>query len=382
MRPVNRLCGLALPAAVMSLVAIGIVATPARSAFSLKRAAVTSFAIPGALNGVAATSASNAWAVGASGTGPATKTLLLHWNGTRWSQVTNPKPALGGLSAVDAVSADNVWAVGYTSNAAVTAFKPLVMHWNGTKWSVQAGVPAIAGSLTAVAVRGNDVWAVGGTDGNPSGSPPLVLHRTGNRWYVVPTGVTGGNGYLSAIAVTGDRTAWAVGRYFTANGYQTFVMRWNGTRWRQVSFPLPAALTPLCGMAADSAGAMWAVGFYQSPTFGEGTSVSMRWDGKTWRKVPVGPFTSDSALYAVSFIPGGTAWAVGWDNIGSLILRWTGRAWSKAANLHDGSSSVGLVSVAASSASNAWAVGETDNSRATDPKTLIVHWNGKTWSQQ
>jgi hypothetical protein len=41
-------------------------------------------------------------------------TLLLHGNGTKWAQVTSPKPVPGELTAVAASSADNAWAVGET----------------------------------------------------------------------------------------------------------------------------------------------------------------------------------------------------------------------------------------------------------------------------
>jgi hypothetical protein len=37
------------------------------------------------LDGVAATSADNAWAVGYTGTEPNAKTLILHWNGKTWN---------------------------------------------------------------------------------------------------------------------------------------------------------------------------------------------------------------------------------------------------------------------------------------------------------
>jgi len=72
-----------------------------------------SFTTGGRLNGVAATSATNAWAVGATTSG---KTLILHWNGTRWTQVTSPSPSSAkygnDLSAVTATSASSAWAVG------------------------------------------------------------------------------------------------------------------------------------------------------------------------------------------------------------------------------------------------------------------------------
>jgi hypothetical protein len=40
-------------------------------------------------------------------------TLILHWNGTKWAQVASPTPSsFSMLSAVAASSATNAWAVG------------------------------------------------------------------------------------------------------------------------------------------------------------------------------------------------------------------------------------------------------------------------------
>jgi hypothetical protein len=78
---------------------------------------------------VAATSASNAWAVGGLG-GP--KTLIERWNGTTWKAVPSPSPAPSILSGVAATSASNAWAVGY-GGAHTT--KTLILRWNGTSWT-------------------------------------------------------------------------------------------------------------------------------------------------------------------------------------------------------------------------------------------------------
>src|SRR5436305_546774 len=66
------------------------------------------------LSGVAALTASNAWAVGGYDTGGTglNHTLIEHWNGTAWSIVPTPDSPPGVLNAVDAVSASDVWAVG------------------------------------------------------------------------------------------------------------------------------------------------------------------------------------------------------------------------------------------------------------------------------
>src|SRR5206468_9107024 len=67
------------------------------------------------LRGVAAVSANDVWAVGdySNGTGHQ-QTLVEHWNGTAWSVVPSPNVGTGHnvLNGVAAVSANDVWAVG------------------------------------------------------------------------------------------------------------------------------------------------------------------------------------------------------------------------------------------------------------------------------
>jgi len=58
-------------------------------------------------------------------------------------------------------------------------------------------------------------------------------------------------------------------------------------------------------------------------------------------------------------------------------LRWNGITWKQVPSPSPGTSA-GLSGVAATSALNAWAVGWTDTTTGT--KTLILQWNGKTWT--
>jgi len=82
--------------------------------------------------GVAATSASVAWAAGTAGS----NTLIAHWNGTAWKQVPSPNPSapVHTLNGVAATSTTNAWAVGNTSAANGTNPKTLIARWNGTTW--------------------------------------------------------------------------------------------------------------------------------------------------------------------------------------------------------------------------------------------------------
>jgi hypothetical protein len=123
------------------------------------------------LNGVVATSASNAWTVGAIA-GTDDRPLILRWNGTRWSQVPTP-PVSGQLHAVAATSASSAWAAGLAISRTRTA--SLLLRWNGTRWT---RVPCLGRGLTGLtAPTANNAWAVGTTR-----SGPLILHWNGTRW--------------------------------------------------------------------------------------------------------------------------------------------------------------------------------------------------------
>jgi hypothetical protein len=63
---------------------------------------------PSGLQSVAATSATNAWAVGEYATSAGSQTLILRWNGTTWTRVTSPNSGTGEtLSGVAATSASS-----------------------------------------------------------------------------------------------------------------------------------------------------------------------------------------------------------------------------------------------------------------------------------
>lgn len=75
------------------------------------------------LYGVAATGPADAWAVDASGL-----MRTQHWDGATWSLVSTPDPGTGsGLQGVAAVSASDIWAVGWTNTSG--AWTPLIEHF-------------------------------------------------------------------------------------------------------------------------------------------------------------------------------------------------------------------------------------------------------------
>src|ERR1051326_4179457 len=88
-------------------------------------------------------------------------TALSQGRCTRWKGVL--APALhGGISALAATSASDLWAIGTVG----VGFAPISMHWDGSIWT-QVSV-ATVGTFDVLrgvtAVSSTDVWAAGSFD--------------------------------------------------------------------------------------------------------------------------------------------------------------------------------------------------------------------------
>jgi hypothetical protein len=343
------------------------------------RPAASSYKAAGALAGVGAVSASNAWAVGYAGSGLDPKMLMVHWDGLAWTRVTSPKildGTAGRLTAITVVSAKDAWAVGTAGGGFGHA---LILHWNGTAWSQVSSVAGIGGQLYGVTATASSGWAVG-VNLTETSIAPLVLRWNGKGWSRTSTKLntsTQGESVLNGVAVTGAKTAWAVG--YSSQGLPTAVLaRWNGSTWTtDTSFPFSSGGgRSLYGVATGPGGTAFAVGSGEAGSSTSGISVplSVRWTGKAWVNATVSS-PKNSQFSAVAFAPGGTGWATGDKAAGTavsgLIWRWTGKTWASAAVP---SGTGGLNGLGFATAANGWAVGTT----GTD--TVIIHWNGHTWS--
>jgi hypothetical protein len=291
------------------------------------------YSTAGQLRGVAAASANNAWAVGSTNAGSTTEPLMLHWNGKSWSRVTSPAvlKGTGALSAVTVVSASDAWAVGSTGGSSGTTHS-LLLHWNGKSWS-QVTSPAPVGNagLYAVTATGKSGWAVGYYYKAPGAAVdyfPLVFRLSGTKWSRVGTKI-GGNALLNGVAVTSAGATWATGS--VVGQLDGYLAHWNGSTWAPASFPLAGQFHELSGIAAGPGGTAFAVGTDSSSSL---VPLSMRWTGKAWQKVTVSA-PSWSTLNTTAFAPGGGAWAAGTTGLSrasTLILRWNGKAWTRVAS--------------------------------------------------
>jgi hypothetical protein len=373
---------------IASLVAAGMPSSPPGSGSSIPA---------GEFRAVTALSHSDAWAVGDVDTGGpgGLHTLAVHWNGTRWVRVPAPSPGRGisgsTLSGVSAVSSADAWAVGgYETSGKI--FKTLVVHWNGTRWA-QVPSPNPGGTqgsgLSAVSASSpTDAWAVGGIVVD-NVAKNLVVHWNGTRWAQVPSPSPGGKGGsgLSAVSAVSASDAWAVG----CDGFNpntgasgTLALHWDGTRWAQVATPNPGAAHSAClaSVSALSATDAWAVGeFAPSPTSGAQKPLVLRWNGTRWAQVPT-PAPGDTLvteLNGVAAVSPSDAWAVGDVFNGdtqtqrTLVFHWNGTRWARVPSPDSGGFNT-LYGVSALTPSDAWTVGYGNNS-------LILHWNGSRWTE-
>ncbi len=250
------------------------------------------------------------WAVGDDG-------VIIHWNGTDWSNVTSP--VTNRLNSVSMISADDGWAVGYDGT---------ILHWNGTSWSNMTfpGVPLASLSM----INTNDGWAVGGG---------TILRWSGVTWNAV--GGPSDMKSLWSVSMASTDNAWAVGEGGT-------IIYWDGTKWSKVASPTENDLMSVCMVNATDGWAVgkdsmihWNGGFWDNATIptnldltsvyminsNDGWAVSkswttLHWDGTKWNMV-IGP-TIYYNLWSVFMIDSNDGWAVGENG---TMVRWNGTQW-------------------------------------------------------
>ena len=310
-------------------------------------------------------------------------------------QPPSPSATSNLLHGVSVTSSSDAWAVGeYTGVHGATA--TLIERWSTSGWATVASPSqGDRGTLRAVAaLSASDAWAVGSYRPRPnSPTRALVLRWDGSSWarVAVPAlgGTTSGDTALLGAAGTSSQDAWAVGSITdaTSRATTTLILHWNGTAWLAVpSPPAPAGSThsELTSVDAISSSNAWAVGDYRVDG-ARWRTVVLHWDGTKWARVPSpNPSSSGSdRLTGVSAAFGTNAWAVGYfgsaTSSRTLVLHWNGKSWKQFASPNPSSVNQ-LNSVSAVSGGDVWAVGTSRRAGST-ANVLMAHWDGSTWSQ-
>jgi hypothetical protein len=254
--------------------------------------------------------------------------------------------------------------------------------------------------------------AVGYYNDSAGFSQTLILHWSGKAWRVQPSPNPGGSSdenQLSGVAATSPANAWAVGSYNNGTVSRTLIEHWNGRAWKVQRSPNPGGSAhdnQLSGVTATSPTNAWAVGSYNNGT-GIQTLVE-HWNGKKWRVQPspspaspcaiAGPRTPGAravrgrpiiGLTSVAATSSSNAWAVGircgsTGGTRTLVEHWNGKAWKLQRSQNPGGSgkSDALFGVTATSSGDAWAVGVDIKNPSALRQTLIERFNGTAWKVQ
>jgi hypothetical protein len=289
--------------------------------------------VEGVLNSVSMVSATDGWAVGwTSGVRPF-RYLILHWNGKSWQYwpITDaPSNGDDELYSVSMVSATDGWIVGNAS--AKGGGSGLVLHWNGTTWT-QAYLEPDSTLEAVSAASASDAWATG------TNSTGLAFaHWNGTTWSSVPvTSSSPQADVVNGVADAPGTNAWAVGMGSGDSGPTTLALSWNGTSWTQAQTPSPGHQDPssnyngneLGGVDIISSSNVWAAGDYTTSK-GAQAVLFLHWNGSQWAQAPSQGATSDSVLHGIVMISPTDGWAVGGGDFTTqaLIMHWNGTTWS------------------------------------------------------
>lgn len=302
--------------------------------------------------------------------------LLASWNGRKWTLVRVSVGSPGGrLDGVAAVSARDVWAVG-TAYPNGNSAQPLILHFNGRRWTrtraaTGRGVQDV--SLMSVAARSaSDAWAVGQQETSTGVVSPVIEHWNGRVWRLarVPDISPFRQAGLESVAVAADGQAWAVGSPFD-NARRPLVLHWTGQAWRLAATPAASGDVLASGVTAVSPRAVWVVGTVSAGSAGAFHAYAASWNGTRWAtaRVPaVGPAAGSAGFLSVAATGGRRVMAVGSElnsvTGGALYGVWNGSAWSvRLGRLTRADAQ--LDAVAFDGTAGLWAVGSTDPSPQT-----------------
>lgn len=255
----------------------------------------------GVADGISGTGKNDLWVIATSETA--------HYNGSSWT--TYPLAIPAGQSALGAtyVASDEIYAASATDAYAEVdtvdngAIEQILEHFNGTKWSLVTNAPNISDTgSTVYEITGSgpdDVYVTANYNNDANSE---VVHFNGTSWSVesmpgTPFGVS--------IAVTGSGTALALG--YDDSG-QTYAAQLSGGAWTKISFP--AGLEPLQS-DLSSAGQVYTQ--MQTSAGSDGPITLWEYAAGKWTKITPDDVTQD--VYGV--VNGAGMWTFTTGGVGA-----------------------------------------------------------------
>ncbi len=155
----------------------------------------------------------------------------------------------------------------------------------------------------------NEAWVVG--------AQGTILRYYNNTWQTV-TQRTGNT--LRSIDFSDPSTGWIVGHTGEEKNPGTILtIGYTGGQWVQTNTTLKGALYGVSSLNSNSA---WAVG-----QDADGKILLMKWNGRNWTRNT--SYTANGRLNAVQMLGESSGWAVGQEGKDAVILRFDGSSWKK-----------------------------------------------------
>ncbi len=290
-----------------------------------------------------------------------------------------------GLAVVLALTAVVAVGTGTAAVAATAMGMGTAITWASSfsGQSAKAGAGVAGAAIEPAAWPGRQAGAP--RQGTPTPTPGACA------WNVVPSPNVGNDtNWLYGVAVAGPNDVWAVGYYrdATLNAYRTLVMRWNGAQWSVVPSPnVGNDDNSLQGVAIAGPNDVWAVGYYYDTSLLAPRTLILRWNGTNWSVVSSpNQGNRENYLYGVAVAGPNDVWAVGYYMDISifarrtLVLRWNGTSWSVVPSANVSSYDNWLYAVAVAGPNDVWAVGFYLDPSLNAVRTLTLRWNGTSWN--
>jgi len=248
------------------------------------------------------------------------------------------------------------------------------LQFRASAAAVIAAVAVIAMASSAEAARPIFVHT-------PMGSPNATC-----KWHVIASA----NPFpdqndLVSVSATSGKDAWAVGVTLDpiSGNTEPLMEHWNNTAWSVVTTPsqISALFNSVVALSPTDA---WAVGAFYDPNSGRFHTLAEHWDGTSWTVVSTpNPGPLGNSLISVAANSPTDVWAVGQYKVNTsgvfatLTEHWDGSSWTAFASPNAGFSS-SLDGVVANGARNVMASGAY-NCNTGICQTLTERWNGTKW---
>ncbi len=371
---------------------------------------------------------------------------IAKWNGSSWSALGSPTNGVNNNAYALAISGSNLYVAGDLTQAGGNSAN-YIARWDGSSWSsLGTGLNL---SALALAASGSDLYVAGdftaaGTC-NPCNHIAKWTDDGGHTccWSALGSGL---NSHVRAVAASGG-VVYAGGEFTLAGGISApYIAKWDGSSWSSLGGGLDNfdRAIAVSGLNMYAGGQFTTAGNKPSNYFGlwhldpqptytptatdtptstltrtqtntptitptptaiptnTPTATLTRTSTNTLTNTPTNTLTNtptatptcgsgwnlvsslnssgDNYLVSVAAVTANDIWAVGYYNNPwqTLIEHWNGSAWTIKASPNQGSSSNYLLSIAVVSASDIWAVGYYYNGSVN--QTLVEHWNGTSWT--